>query len=336
MVPWWNLEIKSALKEKKRLLRSLKISFNYTDYEKFLQSRQICRKLIREAKKTSWTEFIQSINSKTPSSIVYKKIRSISGKIKHHQITSLNINNQIITNTNQICEAMANSFASTSSSSHYSPNFLNHKNQTERVTLNIPEDHEREIYNKPFSIQEMESSIDKCKGTSPGPDRTHHYMFKNLNKKGKIELLNLFNRIYLDREIPSTWKEAILIPILKSGKDPKITCNYRPISLTNCSCKILERMINKRLTWWIESKNLFSKFQSGFRKNKSTADNLGFLESKIMEAFSNNEYLIAIFFDLEKAYDVTWRHRIVTELIDLGIEGNLVHFVKNFLVNRSF
>lgn len=98
----------------------------------------------------------------------------------------------------------------------------------------------------------------------------------------------------------------------------------------------MERMINKRLTWWIESKNLFSKFQSGFRKNRSTADNLVFLESKIMEAFANNEYILSIFFDIEKEYDVTWRYRIITELVDFGICGNLVHFVTNFLSNRSF
>lgn len=137
IVPWWNNQIKLALKEKKRLLRAIKISFNLANYGKFLQSRQICRKLIREAKKKSWNDFVQSINSRTPSSKVYEKIRRISGKYKKHQITSLIINSQIITNTNQICEAMADSFSSTSSSNHYSPNFLNFKNQTERTSISI-------------------------------------------------------------------------------------------------------------------------------------------------------------------------------------------------------
>lgn len=45
-------------------------------------------------------------------------------------------------------------------------------------------------------MQELETAIGFCKGSSPGPDEIHYDMFKNLNFDGKIELLKLFNRIY--------------------------------------------------------------------------------------------------------------------------------------------
>ena len=48
-------------------------------------------------------------------------------------------------------------------------------------------------------------------------------------------------------------KMQTIIPIPKPGKDPAEPNNYRPIALTSCLCKALERMINKRLTWFLES-----------------------------------------------------------------------------------
>lgn len=112
--------------------------------------------------------------------------------------------------------------------------------------------------------------------------------------------------------------------------------NYRPISLTNCTSRVLERMVNKRLNWFLKKNYILSNFQSGFRKNRSTVDNLAYFESNIMEAFSSNEYLVYIFYDIEKAYDTQWRLNIIQELLNHCLKANLVHFVANFLKNRSF
>ena len=66
----------------------------------------------------------------------------------------------------------------------------------------------------------------------------------------------------------------LLIPIPKPGKGHAEPANDRSIALTICLCKTLERMINKRLVWDLESNNLISKFQSGYRAERSTNDNL--------------------------------------------------------------
>ena len=42
---------------------------------------------------------------------------------------------------------------------------------------------------------------------------------------------------------------------IKPGKDSVEPNNYITIALTSCLCKTLERMINKRLTWFLESNN---------------------------------------------------------------------------------
>ena len=53
-------------------------------------------------------------------------------------------------------------------------------------------------------------------------------------------------------------------------------------------------MINTRLVWFLEKNNILTKYQNGFRKGRTTTDQLIRLESSIRDS---------VFFDLEKAYD---------------------------------
>ena len=95
-------------------------------------------------------------------------------------------------------------------------------------------------------------------------------------------------------------------------------------------------MINDRLVWFLESNNLISGNQAGFRENYSTNDHLVRLESFIRDAFIKKENCVAIVFDLEKAYDTTWKYGIMKDLHDIGLRGRLPNFISNFLSDRSF
>lgn len=97
----------------------------------------------------------------------------------------------------------------------------------------------------------------------------------------------------------------------------------------------MERMINKRLIWYLEHNCKINMCQSGFRKHRSTMDNLSLLESEISESFASKKYLMAIFFDLEKAYDRVWRRKIIQVLLKHGIIGNMTLFIQNFLKDRK-
>ncbi|GFV61763.1 putative RNA-directed DNA polymerase from transposon X-element [Trichonephila clavipes] len=72
--------------------------------------------------------------------------------------------------------------------------------------------------------------------------------------------------------------------------------------------------------------------RSGFRKGRSTLDNLVFLESQIRDAFVRRNHLVSLFFDIEKAYDHTWRYGIIRNMYEFGLRGNLPIFI-NFLVS---
>ena len=87
---------------------------------------------------------------------------------------------------------------------------------------------------------------------------------------------------------------AIIIP--KPGKVLSDPGNYRPIALTSCLCKTMERMVNSRLTWYLECHMVIAEFQSGFRRCIFTVDNLVILETSNRDAFVGRKHLVSIFF----------------------------------------
>ena len=60
------------------------------------------------------------------------------------------------------------------------------------------------------------------------------------------------------------------------------------------------------------------------------------LETSIREANIPRQHLIAVFFDLEKAYETTWRYGIMKDLHNMGLRGRLPNFIKAFLTDRKF
>ncbi|GBL95352.1 putative RNA-directed DNA polymerase from transposon X-element [Araneus ventricosus] len=183
---------------------------------------------------------------------------------------------------------------------------------------------------------ELETALSRTHDTSPGPDGIVYNMLRHLNTTSLSHLLFLFNRIWTEQKYLSQWHETIVIPILKPGKDPSNPLHYRPIALTSCLCKTFERMVNARLVFELKKQGCLSPLQSGFCRGRSTFDNLVLLETQIRNAFVRRNHFVSIFFDIEKAYDRTWRYGILLTLFNFGFRGNLPIFLKNFLSRRTF
>ena len=98
----------------------------------------------------------------------------------------------------------------------------------------------------------------------------------------------------------------------------------------------MERMINRRLVWYLESHNLHTNVQCGFRSRRSTVDHLVRFETFCREAFIHNRHLVSVFFYLEKAYDTTWKYGIMKDLHGFGLRGHLPIFIAKVLKDRSF
>ena len=144
-------------------------------------------------------------------------------------------------------------------------------------------------------------------------------MLKHLGASSRAVLLKIFNHSWMKGVVPAVWKEAIVIPVPKKGKDKKNPCSYRPISLLSCVGKLLERMINRRLINHLESNNVLSPTQTGYRKHRSTEVQLACLAQNIEDAFQEKRKVLAVFFDLSNAFDKVWKEGLLIKLFRTGV-----------------
>ena len=333
-VPWFTADVKNIIKNRKKAQRKYR---NRPSLETFIEYKKLKAKsklIIKQAKMASWQDYVSKINFRTSTKAVWKKIRKIKGKDtspKHH----LKKDNHIVTDKREHAGCLAEAFAKNSSKANYSAKFQKHQKQKEKEKIKFHSDNS-ESYNRPFTLLELQDSLKKSNESAAGPDGISYQLLTHLPESCLKILLNLFNGIWTTGEFPPSWREATVVPIPKPNRDLSNPSNYRPIALTSCLCKTMERMVNSRLVYILETKGLIAETQCGFRKDHSTSDHLVRFETFVRSALSRKNQVLAIFFDLEKAYDTTWRFGILKDLFDLDFRGSLPIFIENFLCDRRF
>ena len=270
---------------------------------------------------------MSKLNTSSNIKTLWLMIWKIAGKKQSTPLKHLSVTNHKITGKKAIADLLAETF-SKNSSSQFNTEFYKIKPTLEKKRISFSSTNSKEY--KPFTLTELVDSIKKSNHSAVSPDEIQNEFLKQLPDESVKCLLKLYN-IWVNGTVPETWRQSIIAPIPKSGKDTSNPQNYRPIALTSCLCKTLEQMINSRLAWYLETNGLITNMQTGFRKRRGTIDHLVRLET-----FIRKQHLTAVFFDLKKAYDTTWKYGIMWDLYDLGLRGRLPMFIKNFLFERTF
>ncbi|WP_135568272.1 reverse transcriptase family protein, partial [Solemya elarraichensis gill symbiont] len=333
--PWFDTACKAAIAKKKKALRKFKKSPTQSNLEEFRLFRAQARRQLRSSRKLSWRKYVSTLNIHSSPHAVWKTVRSMQGKCQSTIPNHLADGNNTVTSLPDMANHLAKQFAHNSSSENSSPSFTSYRNTQESIPIDFSSSNS-ESYNIPFSLIELQEAISSSHATCPGADEIHYSMINHLPPIAVSHLLSLLNDSWINNTLPPDWRHALVIPISKPGKDPTQANSYRPISLTSCLCKTFERMINNRLVWVLESQKLLSPLQCGFRKRHSTVDHLIRLDSFVKKAFRHSEHAVTVFFDLEKAYDTTWKYGILKDLHKLGFRGRLPLFILNFLQDRTF
>jgi hypothetical protein len=130
------------------------------------------------------------------------------------------------------------------------------------------------------------------------------------------------------------WKSANVTPIYKKGKksDPS---NYRPVSLTSISCKLLESIIRDGIVNHMVQNGLVEDSQHGFVKGRSCETNLVEFFDYVSQLLDTGICADAVFLDFAKAFDKVPHNRLMEKIRALGISGEVANWIERWLAGRK-
>ncbi|KAF4520292.1 hypothetical protein B566_EDAN004351, partial [Ephemera danica] len=201
-VPWFNEEVKKAIKERKQALHKCKRRPTAANVENFRLKRAQARRCIRIAKQQTWQKYVSSLNLRTPIKEVWEKVRRIEGNFRNSSIPAIASNGNMITSPKEISNLLAEFFASVSNAKNYNEKFLRIKETKEKIPLDFKTTDKLD-YNKPFTKWELLTAIKEAKSSAPGQDQIHIEMIKHLSDSSRTILLELYNAIWTSGIYPS-------------------------------------------------------------------------------------------------------------------------------------
>ena len=188
----------------------------------------------------------------------------------------------------------------------------------------------------PISEKELYESINSLKNNkTSGPDGILNEMLKCGKYYLVKPIVKLFNLILSDALVPKEWKKGYLKVIHKSG-DINLPGNYRGLAICSCLGKLFTKTLNNRLQTKLETDNIYSKHQAGFRRDHRTSDNV-YILSQITKYYKlKKQKLYTCFVDFRKAFDTVSRPALFVKMAQMKIGGNFLKTVESLYKGDSF
>lgn len=141
-------------------------------------------------------------------------------------------------------------------------------------------------------------------------------------------LLEILKKVWARQGVPEDWKTAVIVPLFKKG-DKNKTENYRGISLLPTAYKVYTEILRGRLEKEVKEKNILPEGQAGFRKGRSTMDNVFVLNHVVQREKARKGKTYALFVDLKAAFDSVNRCKLWKIMKDFGVSEDLVERIKD-------
>ena len=151
-------------------------------------------------------------------------------------------------------------------------------------------------------------------------------------------LLYIANRSLKESVFPDQLKHAVVRPIIKDKNGNKDEYkNYRPVSNLTFLSKLIEKCANSQLQAYLQTNNLYPKYQSAYRKGHSCETALLKVVNDIQKEISSRNMVAMMLLDLSSAFD-TIDHSVLLNKLnkDFGISGSVLEWIKSYLSNRTF
>ena len=172
------------------------------------------KRIRNEFARDKWRSFIDSLDRRTNPKRFWNVLKGLSGAKKHQPPNQpIRFNGKFYTKPSSISNRF--NFQYTNLKTHKS------SKKSRTVKRNLKSTHPLDPNFTPFTPVDVADAIKRAKNsTAVGPDGISILHLKHMGPNALDYLTSLFNISVSAADIPSIWKSALILPVLKPGKDP--------------------------------------------------------------------------------------------------------------------
>ena len=327
--PWITGEIVHLVRKKASARTKAKSTQSSIHWERFKELRSRIKKLVSRKRKEYYTSLVDSLYSNPKRFWTIFSLKTKKHTVPEKVSIADGVGGRIYTEgPNLVADSFNRVFFSSFSTPEVCNPVVHCNDQYDHLSSPIPS--LPQISLDCADVLAAIKTIDSSK--AQGPDKIPAKILVECAEQISPSLTDLFNLSLHSGTLPTEWKLANIVPLLKKAPAEKVE-NYRAISLLSLVSKLLERCILNKIIDHIAS-NL-SSLQFGFLKGRSTTTQLLSVYHKIQESMDVGLQTDMIFLDFSKAFDSVNHYKLLHKLKLFGITGKLHDWFNDYLSNRS-
>ena len=327
--PWFSKELKQLIRRKNRLFKKAHAPGNSDHWKTYCLERNKTTAEIKRAKSIHFNNQVNTLSDPNCSPSRWWQVardlcglkRGVSSCVPPLLDSCGNVISEPVEKANLLNDVFANENTSLNpDASVFGPTNLQLTFNLEKITASEVRRVLRTLPNK----------------SSCGSDRISYQMIKEAGPGLVGPIVSLFNASLRLRKVPDEWRKSIIKPIFKGGrKDRRDPSSYRPIALTSCVARTMEKVLNARILEYLQKNSLLYEHQSGFQRNHSTISQLCFLAHQWTTALDGGKNVQSVFLDLSKAYDRASIPGLLSKLSLIGFSSSATEWFASFLTHRE-
>ena len=186
-----------------------------------------------------------------------------------------------------------------------------------------------------ITLERVREKIEKLNvNKSPGPDEFYPKEIKEVENELAPHFYDIYKTSLEQRKAVLDWKLQNVTPLFKKGSKDK-PGNHRPVSLTSVPGKMLESIIAEDITQHLESNNLISDSQHGFRRGRSCLTNLLEFFHDMFSLYDKSRAVDILYLDFKKAFDKVPHKRLMAKVRGYGIIDEAGDWIEDWLTGRK-
>ena len=319
--PWWNSGLADLRKQTRQKLRRARNSDTAEDWDSYRESQRLYKSEVKTAKSNSWKKYCEGLESLQPTARLFRFLR------RDVRPGPQNMQKEDGTTTSgpeETLELLLASHLTTATAPGLNAQVFNQ---------HLPWEDASRIMN-PQVLSAAVSTFEPLK--APGADGIKPILLQ----KGWKHILPVFHNLCVASlrlgKVPTSWGKAKGVLLPKIGRVDLTTPKaYRLITLSTFFLKVVEKVILWHLTSVSSVQRAITWKQHGFTAGSSTESALHGLVSRLEEVIVAGNYSLAIFLDIQGAFDNVSFDAISESLREAEVDWGLARWINNMLRNRS-